>query len=253
MLTQIRGSSHHFAPFYQDNSILIQFVIEEFILVYQLISRINALNQNDLDYINETENEHSLSNSLVLALKQLIGGGDHQELSSSTSWTRGSLTKLKEYCEQFSRNSSQLQRHSIHLHLAAHQTWLMAMHSFELLKSLQTNCCAKSSGRNFILQSLKRSFHRLLMRFNQLSRYMSRALGHYCNDENVMYFLLRKKELLSEIYGQDFLSKYFKGTKKGSNLIDMLLNRYQARGFETLLPSIQTHYESELKELYEVH
>lgn len=246
MLTQIRESNHHFAPFYQDNSILIQFVIEEFIHVYQLISKFNHLNQ-----ISETENP--LSNSLIPVLKDLIGGGDHEELSSSSHWARGSLTKLKEYCEQFSCNSSHQHKHSMHLHMAAHQTWLMAMHSFELLKSLHGNGCTHCFGNKLISHSLKRSIQRLLMRFNQLSRYILRALGDYGNNENVIYCLLRKKELLSEIYSEDFLYKCFKGTKKESHLIDMLLSRYQNRGFETLLPSIQTLCESELKELYEVH
>lgn len=246
MPTQIRGSNHHFAPFYHDNSILIQFVIEEFIQVHQFISKINTLNQNNLDPINET---NSCFESLIPLFKELIDGRDHQDSSFSSRWTRGSLTKLKEYCEQFSHNSLNTHKQTVYLHMAAHQMWLMAVHSFELLNSLHPHDCARQSGRHVIVHSLKRSFHRLMMRFNQLSRHLSRAIRDYGNNENVIYYLLRRKEWLADIYGQDFLYQYFKGTKKGFHLIDVLLNRYQARGFETLLPSL-----SLLKEqLYEVH
>jgi len=75
------------------------------------------------------------------------------------------------------------------------------------------------------------------MRFNQMGRTIPRILNEYWNNENVIYCLLRKKDVLEEIYGSDFY-KRLKWPKKTSDLIELLLNRYQARGFEALLPLI---------------
>ena len=51
MLTQIQGPNHHFNAFYEDNSILIQFIVEEFIQSHQLIFRMKALIQEHLDSV----------------------------------------------------------------------------------------------------------------------------------------------------------------------------------------------------------
>lgn len=251
MLTQIGRPNHHFSAFYEDNSILIQFILEEFIHAYQLTSQIKELIQECLD---STDRLNSLSLSLIQILGQLVGCLHHQERSSLSRWTRGSLTKFKEYCEQFSRNSSHQNKQHVNLHMAAHQAWIMATYNLELLNSLYTNPYIPDSNSIIFLLPLKRSLQNLQLRFDQISRYIPRVLNEFWHNENVIYCLIRKKKLLTEIYGQDFFYKRFKWPKKTSGLIELLISRYQARGFETLLPSIHHLFESEEKErTYEAH
>jgi hypothetical protein len=241
VLTKIGIPNHHFSAFYEDNSILIQFIVEEFIHSYQLTCQIKALIQERLD---STETLGSYSLSLIQILGQLVGCLHHQERSSLSRWTRGSLTKFKEYCEQFSRNSSHQNKQHVNLHMAAHQAWLMATYNLELLNSLYTNPYIPDSKSILFLLPLKRSLQNLQMRFNQISRYIPRVLNEFWNDENVIYCLLRRKDLLVEIYGQDFMYKRLKWPRKTSEMIGLLVSRYQARGFEALLPSIQRLLES---------
>lgn len=249
VLTQIGRPNHHFSAFYEDNSILIQFIVEEFIHSYQLTFQIKTLIQERFD---STERLNSLSLSLIQILGQLIGCLHHQERSSLSRWTRGSLTKFKEYCEQFSRNSSHQNKQHINLYMAAHQAWLIATYNLELINSLYTNPSIPDSKSILFLLSLKRALQNFQMRFNQISRYIPRILNEFWNNENVIYCLLRKKDLLAEIYGYDFLYKRFKWLKKTSDAIELLISRYQARGFEALLPSIQHLFESEEKDqIYE--
>lgn len=249
MLTQIGRPNHHFSAFYEDNSILIQFIIEEFIHSHQLSLQIKTLIQNQLD---STETLNSFSVSLIQILEQLVGGLYHQERSSLSRWTRGSLTKFKEYCEQFSRNSSYQNKQYMNLHMAAHQAWLMATYNLELLNSLYKNPYTPNSKSILFLVPLKRALQNLQMRFNQINRYIPRILNEFWNNENVIYCLLRKKEFLIEIYGYEFLHKRFKWPKKTSDLLELLIKRYQERGFETLLPAIQHLFEALEKErMYE--
>lgn len=236
MFTKIRGPDHHFSAFYEDNTILIQFILEEFVRSYQLIFQIKKLIQEQSE---QDQPLDTLSLALTQNLEQLIGHLSQQKHLSFSRWTKGHLTKFKEYCEQFSLNSSYQHKEHINLHMAAHQAWLVALNNLEQLKSGHLSPYVPKSASILFLQPLKRSFHELQMRFNQISRYIPRIINPYWNNENVILCLLRRRDLLSEIYGSDFLYKRFKWPMKMSELTEFILTRYQERGFDALLPTIQ--------------
>jgi hypothetical protein len=242
VFTQIREPDRHFSAFYEDNSLLIQFILEEFIQSYQLTLQMKILIQDDL---NSRQELSLLSSSLIQLLGQLVGYLPQQERAPFSRWTKGPLTKFKEYCEQLSHNSSYQNKLYSNLHMAAHQAWLTAIHNLELLNYLHISSYTKKNQRSILFfHPLQRAFHGLQMRFNQIRRYIPRVMSAYWNDENVILCLLRKRALLTEIYGSDFLYKRFKWPMKTSELIRLLVQRYQARGFEALLPTIQHILES---------
>lgn len=236
MLTQIQGPDRHFTAFYKDNTILIQFLIEEFIRSYQLTFQIKTLIQEGLD---STQSLSSFALSLIRILGQLIGSPSHHEHTSPSSWTKGPLTKFKEYCEQFSRNSTHQNKQYINLHIAVQHAWMLAVNNFELLHAISTNPHPQNSSSMLYLLPIERAFHRLQKRFNQISRYIPRISAVFWNNENVILYLFRRKYLLEEIYGSDFFYKRFKLAMNTPDLIELLTKRYQARGFESLLPTIQ--------------
>lgn len=241
MFTQIREPDHHFSAFYEDNALLIQFILEEFVQFYQLIFQMKILIQDNL---NSKQTLNSLSSSLVQILGRLVGYLPQQSRSPLSRWTKGSLTKFKEYCEQFSHNSSHQNQVHFNLHMASHQAWLTAIHNLELLNSLYISAYTKKPKAILLFQSFQRAFHSLQMRCNQISRYIPRVMSAYWNNENVILCLLRKRALLDKIYGSDFLYKRFKWPITTPELIQLLVQRYQARGFEALLPTIQHIIES---------
>jgi len=236
MLTEIRDPDSCFSPFYENNSLLIQFILEEFIESYQLVFQIKTLIQKRLNF-NQTLD--SLSSSLIHLLSQLIGSPPKHERYSFSRWTKGPLTKFKEYAEQFSRNSRHQNRMHIHLHISTRQAWVKAIHNLELLDYLYVNPCPPNPKAVLFLIPLKHALKTLQVCFNQISRYIPRIVNAYWDDENILLFLLRKKALLAKIYGNDFLYQEFKWPIKGSELIQLLTERYQTRGFEALLPVIQ--------------
>jgi hypothetical protein len=234
--TQIGVPDPRFIPFYQDNSILIQFMIEEFTQSYRLTLKIKTL-------IQDQSHQHRVSNffpsSLIPIFNQLVGSPPKFEGASPSGWSKGHLTKFKEYTEHFSRNSSHENKKHFNLYMSVDQAWVTAIHHLELLNSSYLNSYISHSHSLLCLFPLKRAFHHLQMQFNQILRYIPRIISEYWNNENVIFYLLRKKEWLTEIYGSDFLHKRFKFPMTGSEMIDLLIKSYTSRGFETLLPTIQ--------------
>lgn len=229
---KIREPNHHFKTYYEDNSLLIQFIISELVQVHQWICRIKTLNHEPF----------ANTNVCIPILEQLVGSVSPYEHPSRSRWSTGSLTKLKDYSEQFSRNSGHQQEHSANLALAAHQAWLAGLHYIELFYILSH---APEEKINSLMLSLKRAFRSLELRFNQVIRYIPRLMPHYWSNENVTLCLLRKRGELTEIYGLHFLHKRFKYPLKMKELNHLLIQSYQARGFETLLPTIQQIFDLE--------
>lgn len=230
-----------FNPFYHHNTLLIQLIVNEFIQTYRLNLQFNMLLQEQID---SDESLHSLSPSFTHLLGQLVGQLACNDRAPLSQWTHGPLTKFKEFCNQLSRNSSHQNKSHHQLYILAHQAWLAVVHNFELLKSLDTHTTVFAPPANLFSTPLKQTSYHLQMRLNQISRLLPRVVSAYWEDENVALFLLRKNELLKEIYGPNALYKRFKCPIKESTLITTLVNRYEIRGFEALLPTIHKLLES---------
>ncbi|MFI0434283.1 MAG: hypothetical protein ACH350_00970 [Parachlamydiaceae bacterium] len=239
MSTQMQDPMPHFNSFHEDNAILIQFIVEKFIRTHHLTSQMKKLIEERVG------SDAPLSPpALIQILSEMIGSPQQQEHPSISRWIEGPLTKFKEYCEQFSRNSSHENKCHVHLHMAAHQAWLMAVYNLELLNSLWTNPYIPHSRSSLFYLPIKRSFQTFQIRLNQVYRYIPRILHDFADNENVVYYLMRNQRALSEIYKEDFFHKQFKWSKKSSPAIALLVSRYQTRGFEAIPPSIQHLYDT---------
>ena len=68
-------------------------------------------------------------------------------------------------------------------------------------------------------------------------------MSPYWDNENVILCLLRIRQSLIDIYGEDFIDKRLKWPAKSKELLEFLSQRYRERGFESLLPTIQQFHE----------
>lgn len=229
------GPNRYFNAYYEDNALLIQFIVVEFIQTYDLISQLETLSKDSLDSLQTTENVLS---SLTLIFIQLVGSHTQQEGLSFTFWSKGCLSKLKEYCEQQSRNTHHQDEHHVTIHMAVHQAWLNALHNLELLNALHPTEI-KSAKSAFLLLSLKRHIKSLQTRFKQVVQAIPRLITNFWDNENVLLYLLREKPQLIKIFGSDFLYKKLKCPIKSKLYVDLLTQRYHARGFDSLPPKIQ--------------
>ena len=120
MFTQIRKPDRHFRAYYEDNALLIQFMIVEFVHTAQLTIRLNALIEKHLSI-------KQISLNGIQDVKHILGLLIHahppQHPHSHSRWTKGSLLKFKEYCEIYSLNSAHQNKQHINLHMSAHQRY----------------------------------------------------------------------------------------------------------------------------------
>jgi hypothetical protein len=231
VLTKIKRPNHHFKAYYEDNSILIQFVISEFVLTYQLASQIRDLT---LKGFGSKQNLEESIPSLFYHFNQLLGFGADPD--QSLCWTKGPLTKLKNYCEQFSQNTENQNKIHWDLYTYVHQTWVTALENLELMNIFQQSRAIRLTKSSFL--NIKRTFGHLEEQLNQIVKHIPRVLSSYKNNENVLFFLMRKKESLSEIYGSDFLSKIFNFSQTNT-LFQLMTKKYIKRGFDHLLPRFE--------------
>lgn len=234
MLTQIQKSDQDFHAYYHDNSVLIQFVLAEFIMTHQLASQIKQCAQATFP---SNQNSAEFVSPLFQQLNQLLGTAVNKEKTSASRWTRGPLTKLKNYCEQFTLNSQHRNKRHVALYTYVHQAWLSAIHNVELLSLFQQTLHVPVATSMF--SSIKRALTHLDQRLNNISKQIARILGSYQDNENVLFFILRWKDPLSKIYGADFITHIFKCFFQTDQVSQLLIQRYLKRGFEHLLPLIQ--------------
>lgn len=231
----MRPMPSHSIPIHDNNSLLVQFIVSEFIRLYRLHIQFNMLVQENLGL---NRPEHTLYPSFIHLLGQLVGSLLARDRSPFSHWSLGPLTKFKEYSEQLSRNSLHQNKLHHHLHILAHQAWLTVVHNLELLHSLDVRSTHTAPPSTLFLTPLQRISYHLSARLGQISKLLPRIASAYWGDESVALFLLRKNDLLKEIYGPDVLYKRFKCPLKKEELISFLADRYKARGFETLPPAI---------------
>lgn len=79
----------------------------------------------------------------------------------------------------------------------------------------------------------------LLILVQQIIESMQSLLGKFKENENVLYFLLRKRDKLTETFGVDLIHRLFNTASKKNKLGHFLIMRYQARGFDHRIPLIK--------------
>jgi hypothetical protein len=129
VLRSTQGKNDHFNAYYENDSLLIQFILAEFLRTQQLASHIQKLLQYDIHIVLSSV---EITLSLSHFFGQLVGCVSQKHFSP---WVKGSLTKLKEYSEYFLCNSTYRHKKHMKLHIATQQAWLSALHQLELLSS----------------------------------------------------------------------------------------------------------------------
>lgn len=230
MLIKLKTSNQHFNTYYQDNPLLIQFIILEFLNTFHLAAKIQMSTNKCFE-----SDQALIEASFLLShyFHQLLG--TFSEHRSHSKGLKGPLTKLRHYAFHFSKNG----REEIHqiLYNSTHQLWISALHNLEIFNTLMHGHQKKEK-----ILIIKRNLAYFFSRVNSISKHIPRVLCTFHDNENVMFFLFRKKELLAEIYGPNFIKKIFKASLKKSgvkqDVIQLLMQRYIKRGFGHLVSSI---------------
>lgn len=223
----------HFNAYYQDNFLLIQFIVNEFLYAHQLA---NTISQISHQFLSAPYHSAQILELLSQKISELMGNLSPHEHFPFSQWIKSPLTQLKDHSKQFSCNTHHQNKSHVLFHLKVHQMWLTAIHLLELIRYFQEPLQNKNQKNSHFLL-IKRTFQTFTHSFNQVIRLLPLVVRSYIDNENVVYCLLRKREQLNAIYGQTFMSKLLKKPLAPEKLLQLLLTRYQARGYDKFLHS----------------
>jgi hypothetical protein len=234
-----RFSPQYFKPYYSNNRLLFQFILSEFILTLQEMQIINRI-LTELKPAWSKLTEEQLSETFqALAEHMSKLSGSSQHYMRLLSWNDdGFLTKLKNYCALLCQQDTGEDRNQTKMYLEVNQAWLLSMQFLDIIRAMsmqpQPEESINENGLHIAQEKLNRSIQRL-------SRLVMRMVLQYRDDENVVYFLIRHKKQLDELYKPGYVAsiirKMFpKGTQ---NITQFLVTRYTERGFDSLIPVIQ--------------
>lgn len=223
-----------FQSTHKQRALLLQFILYELILSHK-----------EIQHINEFAKAYVLSDppSLDVIASSLakLAGSAHGYMRLFSWNDDGIQTKLKNYCALLCQNGTSRVKNEVGMHREANQAWLIALQLLDAIR-LQDTSTKKTIH---LLQSLFKKLDRSTKRF---ARYTANAICLFHNDENLLFFILRYKEDLDELYGEGFIAKILRkmfprSLDKAKNF---LMQKYTDRGFDHLIPIIQEKIE-ELK------
>lgn len=226
-------SACHVNSYHQNNSLLFQFILAEFLEAYTEIQRLDALCSrtpsplpSDELTCRQAENNFHL---IQPVLTKLVGSTRDYMRLFSWNVSEGILSKLRTYCSLFLQNADTDEKELIAIQHYADKIWQNCLLAVDALHEVPQD-------RNQLFASLEKSSS-AMQRFAKL---IPRLIHQFRNDENVIFYILRNHKTFDQLYGNRFVVKLFlkvypKGLKDAQLL---LLKKYTDRGFENILPSI---------------
>ncbi len=228
VLLKVNASTQHFRSFYQENSLLIQLVLKELSDIFTLTSPLRSLLQ--MDFLDDDAWFDHLDNFL----KSLVG--EHDE-GAFTSCEKGPLARLKSYCQHFQIVDVLQDRPLINFSFQVSQVYLHVKQVWHLMHSFET--CVNQRKKHAFLVKIQKNAHVMLLMLENILKLFLSCLKKFSDNENVLFFLLRKKTLLIKIYGLTLIQQLFSTFSKKGCLSTLLIKRFKSRGFDHLLPIIK--------------
>lgn len=226
MLIKVQEPTRHFKAYYQDNSLLIQLMVIELFEIHQHMQLFKSFVNGIL-----RDNIQPMKKCLI----HLTGLPEEQVFQPAMSWEKCALLTLKNYCECFFLN---LKNQSLTKMRASYYTDQMVAESLHLLNLILLFQKGKINEEKVfkLTQSLIQNFSQNFSLFKNL---LLKILRKFHENENVIFFLLRKKDLLNKLFDQIELKKLFNFFTKRNDLIRLLITRFKSRGFDNLLSTIK--------------
>lgn len=215
----------HLKPYHYHSHLIFQFILTEFMIAYKSTAEIDS--SIDLEALSE--------NSFQLLYEQvasLSGSADHH--MRLLFWNEdGILARLTSYCDLL------LHRIDTPNHLALQQeadrAWTLSIEALIALRAVSDQTTSRHPPFKSAIAKLQRSIERL-------GRLITATLCELEEDENITLFLVQHHKEIDQIYGPGYvlrqLRKMRPGGLKGTH--DFLRQRYTDRGFENMLPLIDS-------------
>lgn len=229
----------------QNKSLLFQFILSEFITSYKKVQELERHYQEMESLLIKQRLQGDVNthlNQLLHLMPALTGAQMVIGNEQTFPWThdKGSLNKLRHYCYLLSHRLPD-QEDVLNLNIAVSKAFHSALQIREVIFSLQRQLEDIERVPNYV--SLYQLLDRVIDNIRRVSRLILRILVQFKDDENVLYFLLKYRTDLDQLYKTQFVARILKkmfpnGSEDAKNL---MIQKYSERGFHHLLDSISSN------------
>lgn len=221
-------SARHVNSFHQNNSLLFQFILNEFLETFNEMQKLDILCSRSLSPLLSHEIDcrqkdlHLMQESLI----QLLGATKDCMRLLSWNFKEGLLTKLRTYCTLFLLNADTDEKELIAIQYYTDKIWHNCHQAIDALHDLPQD-----------YTSLFLALEKASTATQRLAKLIARLIPEFKHDENVIFYVLRNHELFDKTYGNRFTLKLFskifpKGFEEG---LLFLVKKYTERGFDNVL------------------
>lgn len=220
------NSNQHFNSYLSCNYLLIQFILTELIRTHALTRHLKYLSTH---FATSPFTLKELLPQVAHDIMFLLGTSHENNRPWASHWRAGSLAKLKNYSEHLSLNAAGQNKVYTQIYEEFFRAWMSCVRCYEIVKSAEREATPfTAASASPVLFSLNRgliTFHANLITVEKL---ILKTLRHFSANENVLLFLLRRKEDLSAVFGSNNISDILAGN------VQFLQQNYAERGFENL-------------------
>lgn len=219
----------HSKSYHYHHHLLIQFILSELILAHDEIKDLDKI------FTDPSNSRGDIIETVIRHISKL--SGSTQGYMRLFSWNDdGILTKLKNYCAFFCQNARSKNNDQFSMYQEANQAWLFSLHALDISRMIAQQDTA------WDVDSLYNSVKKIGRSIQRLSRLAAKVIPQFRNNENVVFFLLRHVTQLDSLYGDGFATKLLRKmfTKRSQGVSNFLTKRYAERGFDHLIPNIQS-------------
>ncbi len=235
MPAPIAFSRQQFKSYHQHRHLLLQFILSELLLAHQEMVKVQQL-------LATHENcDHPFFTKLIEHITRLSGSTQgHMRLFS---WIDdGILAKLKNYCAFLCQQGGHASKEQADIYRDANNAWLISLQALDAVRMIVQQLPPEAAFDIGILCLSVEKIHRAIHRF---ARRLTKTLLTFRHDENVVFFIVRHREQLDDLYCPSFTRKLVrKMFPRGLSEADRFLSKkYADRGFVNMAPIIQKKIE----------
>lgn len=227
----------------QSTSLLFQFTLYEFITSFKRVLEIEKtyeIMESELIKQRLKGDVKSYLDSLLEQIPLLIGAQMVMANEQTFPWThsKGSLNKLRHYSYLLSQKCID-QDDIANMNVCVSKAFHSALQIRDVIFSLKRQAEDPEKIPNYV--SLYRLLDRLIDNMKRVSRVLLKILIQFKEDENILFFLLRYKSDLDQLYKTQFVTKILqKMYPEGhSSMKEYIKKQYQQRGFLNLISIIE--------------
>lgn len=226
--------------FHENDSLLLQFILSEFLLVYKEIKALDSYYEELKASIlkrRPLQQRQDFFKQLITSLETLSGASHDTMRLFSWGQEDGVLHKFNSYAALFYRRSAPEGKTEQFFYRAVNQCLLLSIQLHDL--AFTVNELPPSKWKDY-LDEIEQLEGKIVSNAEKFAKLLSKMVNRFSDDENVIFFVLRHSRDFDELFHVGYTKNLLRkvGSTSLAELEKSLIKKYRKRGFTQLQPII---------------